>query len=186
MKPSSLPLYLTPDAARDGLDLVMSAHRKLLEAGDEALKAHGFGRAHHRALRAIARSPGETVSGLLDRLGITKQSLSRVLLALRQNKLIAISQGRVDRRQKQLRLTVEGQAVLDDVESQQRAFIVDAYLASGADAVAGFRFVLTNVVSGHSPTGEPGAQRDKAGMQSRDRLAGASDRAARNLDLKTE
>lgn len=186
MKPSNLPLFLTPDAARDGLDLVMAAHRRLLEAGDEALRAHGFGRAHHRAMRAIARHPGETVSGLLERLGITKQSLSRVLTALRKRGLIAVLEDRADRRQKQLRLTTEGQTVLDDVETLQRAFIVDAYQASGADAVAGFRFVLTSIATGEAQLNGAGPKQDKIGLQSRVRLTSRADRTARNLDLEPE
>jgi DNA-binding MarR family transcriptional regulator len=44
-----------------------------------------MGRAHHRAIYFIGRTPGISVSELLAILNITKQSLSRVLSALMEN-----------------------------------------------------------------------------------------------------
>ncbi len=47
-----------------------------------------YGRAHHRPLHFIHRSTGTTVSNLLSILGVTKQSLNRVLRTLIEDGLV--------------------------------------------------------------------------------------------------
>src|SRR3546814_10017836 len=67
-----------------------------------------FRSAHYRALYFIARQPGLAISDLLALLGITKQSLGRVLKELEARALLTTRPGGRDRRQKELRLTAEG------------------------------------------------------------------------------
>ena len=55
------------------------ASANLTRSIDAGLARQGLGRAHHRTLYFIARKPDLTVSELLGLLGITKQSLGRVL-----------------------------------------------------------------------------------------------------------
>jgi hypothetical protein len=57
-----------------------------------------YGRAHHRAIHFIHRSPGTTVSNLLTILGVTKQSLNRVLRTLIDDGLVRSEKGKVDAR----------------------------------------------------------------------------------------
>ena len=71
----------------------------------------GFGRAHHRALHWIGRLPGLKVGELLAILGITKQSLARVLGPLIRQGYVAQGKGKLDRRQRLLTLTEKGAAL---------------------------------------------------------------------------
>ena len=64
------------------------------------LKKYSFGTAHHRAIQLIERHEGLTVSDLLNKLKITKQSLNRVLRDLIKNKAILLKKGEVDSRQR--------------------------------------------------------------------------------------
>lgn len=71
--------YLRADAIRGGMDLLMFAHKSHLAFTDDALATRRLGRAHHRILYMVSRRPGEAGTTLIDALGITKQSLYRVL-----------------------------------------------------------------------------------------------------------
>ena len=77
--PAASPLFLREDEVRRGVELLYFGYTRLTRSVDELLVDHGFGRAHHRALYFIGRHPGQTVGHLLSILKVTKQSISRVL-----------------------------------------------------------------------------------------------------------
>ena len=136
------PLFLRDEDLRQGLDLLFFAGRDLAAEADTALEREGLGRAHHRALYFIGRHPGLSVSDLMDLLGITKQSLGRVLKDLFAKDLAAQTVGTDDRRERRLSLTEKGLALELALTAPQRALMARAYRAAGAEAVAGFRTVL--------------------------------------------
>lgn len=136
------PLFLRDEDLRQGLDLLFFAGRDLAAAADAALEREGLGRAHHRALYFIGRNPGLSVNALMAILGITKQSLGRVLKDLFARGLAAQAVGNDDRRERRLSLTERGQALELALTAPQRALMANAYRAAGAEAVAGFRTVL--------------------------------------------
>jgi DNA-binding MarR family transcriptional regulator len=92
------------------------------------------------------------VSGLLDILNVTKQSLSRVLSQLIRQGFIVQKQGTADRRQRLLHLTEKGRALETELTTSQRARLTAAYKEAGAVAVEGFRKVLLGLM-------EPDARR---------------------------
>ena len=71
-------LFLTDDRLLQGIELMFFAYRGFTSDPDRILEQYGYGRAHHRAIHFINRSPGITVNRLLEILGVTKQSLTRV------------------------------------------------------------------------------------------------------------
>ncbi|MEM9778866.1 MAG: helix-turn-helix domain-containing protein, partial [Pseudomonadota bacterium] len=75
-------LFLTDDQLRQGIELMFFAYRGFTADPDRILEEYAYGRAHHRALHFINRRPGLTVNELLAILGVTKQSLNRVLRQL--------------------------------------------------------------------------------------------------------
>ncbi|WP_430984482.1 MarR family transcriptional regulator, partial [Escherichia coli] len=87
----------------------------------------GLGRAHHRALYFIARHPDLTVSALLGLLGITKQSLGRVLNELVERNLVETRVGERDRRQRLLRLSQAGKDLEGDLFECVRQVWAQAY-----------------------------------------------------------
>jgi DNA-binding MarR family transcriptional regulator len=143
--PAINPLFLRDEELRRGMEMLFLAWRNVAECADETLAAHGLGRAHHRAIYFIGRSPGITVGDLLDRLGITKQSLSRVIRQLAEQDFITVDSGLQDRRQRRLSLTPQGEAVERESTEAQRALFASAYRQAGAEAVEGFRQVLSRL-----------------------------------------
>ena len=135
-------LFLTDEQLRQGIEAMYFAYRGFTADPDRILGGMAYGRAHHRALHFIARAPGTTVNNLLDILGVTKQSLNRVLRTLMEDGLVTSKVGEVDRRQRHLSLTEEGVALERRLSDAQRARMRAAYRQAGPEAVAGFRTVL--------------------------------------------
>lgn len=135
-------LFLTDEQVRKGIEAMFFAYRGFTADPDRILEDMDFGRAHHRAIHFIHRSPGTTVSNLLAILGVTKQSLNRVLRSLIEHGLVEVRVGRRDRRERHLHLTPKGQDLERSLSDAQRARMRAAYRAAGPQAVAGFRQVL--------------------------------------------
>ncbi|WP_421782732.1 MarR family winged helix-turn-helix transcriptional regulator [Kiloniella litopenaei] len=146
------PLFLRTDEIMQAIELLFFAYRDFTGEPDELLAEYGFGRAHHRVIHFVGRHPGMTVSDLLSILQITKQSLSRVLSQLVTEGFIKQTPGEVDRRQRLLELTEKGAELDEKLFNVQRQRIVKAYKESGAEAVAGFRSVLMNMMDENDRT----------------------------------
>ncbi|WP_084082018.1 MarR family winged helix-turn-helix transcriptional regulator [Roseibium suaedae] len=96
------------DLPYDMMELLFFAYRDFTADADELLTEFGFGRAHHRVLHFVDRNPGIMVTDLLSILGITKQSLGRVLKQLVDLDFIEQQPGPIDRRQRLLYTTRKG------------------------------------------------------------------------------
>ncbi|MCC5993701.1 MAG: MarR family transcriptional regulator [Rhodobacteraceae bacterium] len=135
-------LFLTDEQLRKGIEAMFFAYRGFTADPDRILAEHGYGRAHHRALHFVNRTHGTTVNNLLSVLGVTKQSLNRVLRTLIEDGLVESRVGRTDRRERNLYLTEAGQTLERKLSEAQRERMRAAYRIAGPQAVAGFRQVL--------------------------------------------
>ncbi|WP_136683203.1 MarR family winged helix-turn-helix transcriptional regulator [Falsirhodobacter xinxiangensis] len=135
-------LFLTDEQLRKGIEAMFFAYRGFTADPDRILEEYGYGRAHHRAIHFIHRAPGTTVTNLLSTLGVTKQSLNRVLRTLIEDGLVESRVGRQDKRERNLKLTEKGDALERALSDAQRARMRAAYRAAGPVAVQGFRQVL--------------------------------------------
>lgn len=139
--------YLRTDAIRGGMDLLMFAHRSHLLQADKALAEHGLGRAHHRALYILSRNPGGTVTEILGLLGITKQSLGRVMKDLQNKGMIEARPGESDRRNKLIHLTAKGYELEKVLFDRMHDNMARAYAAAGEDAVGGYWTLMQHLMS---------------------------------------
>ena len=109
---------------------------------DRILEEYGYGRAHHRAVHFIHGSPGTTVNNLLNILGVTKQSLNRVLRTLVNDTLVEVKVGIRDRRERHLYLTNQGRELQERLSSAQSNRMRKAFKNAGPNAVSSFKTVL--------------------------------------------
>ena len=135
-------LFLTDEQLRKGIEAMFFAYRGFTADPDRILEERGYGRAHHRAVHFIHRSPATTVNNLLAILGVTKQSLNRVLRTLIEDGLVESKVGTKDKRERHLTLTDKGRELERALSDAQRNRMRDAYRKAGPDAVQGFRQVL--------------------------------------------
>ncbi|MEO9779586.1 MAG: MarR family transcriptional regulator [Sedimentitalea sp.] len=135
-------LFLTDEQLRQGIEAMFFAYRGFTADPDRILGEMAYGRAHHRAVHFINRAPGTTVNNLLAILGVTKQSLNRVLRTLISDGLVESRVGTSDKRERHLFLTETGLQLEQQLSDAQRARMRSAFRDAGPEAVAGFKQVL--------------------------------------------
>ena len=140
-------LYLKDDQIKDFIELIFYAYRETYSDPKKILKKYSFGTAHHRAIHIIERHEGITVSGLLSKLKITKQSLNRVLRDLIKNKTIMVKKGDVDSRQRLIYLNESGKKLFNEIFLEQKKRIYNALKNSDSDSVIKFKNVLSRIVN---------------------------------------
>jgi DNA-binding MarR family transcriptional regulator len=141
------PLFLREPEIRRGIELLFFAHAELMGSGDAVLTAHALGRAHHRALYFIARKPGLAIGELMQLLGVTKQSLGRVLGELEERGFITREKGQRDRRQILVRLSPAGEKLEAELFARFRSKMIAAYGEAGPASVTGFWKVLEELLT---------------------------------------
>lgn len=154
-------LFLTDEQLRQGIEAMYFAYRGFTADPDRILEKYGYGRAHHRAVHFIHRSPGTTVNNLLSILGVTKQSLNRVLRTLVDDAMVEARVGTRDKRERNLFLTEKGAALEQELSQVQSERMRAAYREAGPDAVRGFRTVLEAMM-------DPQMRRHFNGLKDRD------------------
>lgn len=120
-----------PMSEQDGIsfeliELLFFAYRDFVADPDSMLEEISYGRAHHRVLHFVNRTPGITVANLLEILKITKQSLARVLKQLIEDGYIIQQTGEIDRRQRLLFPTQKGRDLALSLSRCQAKRIEDA------------------------------------------------------------
>ncbi len=139
-------LFLTDEQLRRGIEAMFFAYRGFTADPDRILQNYAYGRAHHRAIHFINRTPGTTVNNLLNILGVTKQSLNRVLRTLVADGMVESRVGTRDKRERHLYLTEAGTALERELSGAQRNRMRAAFRAAGPEAVSGFRSVLEQMM----------------------------------------
>jgi DNA-binding MarR family transcriptional regulator len=116
------------------IELFFFAYRDFVGDPDRILSDYGFGRAHHRVLHFVNRRPGLTIAELLEILGITKQSLNRVLKELIETGFVDSRTGEVDRRQRLLFPTQSGYKLAVNLARLQHERLARALSEAGPQA----------------------------------------------------
>ena len=141
------PLYLKDDQIKEFIEHIFYAYRETYSDPRKILKKHSFGTAHHRALHLIERNNGITISELLKKLKITKQSLNRVLRDLIKNNTINIKKGEIDLRQRKVYLNEKGKKLFNEIFYEQKKRIYNALKNSDSDSVIKFKSVLDKIIN---------------------------------------
>lgn len=140
------PLFLRDAEVERGIGLLLLGQSHLLRAIDPMLREAGIGRAHYRLLSHVTRWPGLAMADLILLSGVSKQALSRTARDLGTRGLIRSAPGQRDRRRRELRPTVTGRALADQVSVALHAAMTDAYSGAGQDAVSGYWRVLEGLL----------------------------------------
>jgi DNA-binding MarR family transcriptional regulator len=90
---------------------------------------------------------GITISNLLKKLRITKQSLNRVLNDLIKNEYIFFKKGKKDTRLKHIYLSSTGEKIFNEIFSVQKKRIYKALLNSSSNEVQHFDNVIKKIIN---------------------------------------
>ena len=122
------------DQIKDLIERIFYAYRETYSDPRKILKKYSLGNAHHRAIHLIERHEGITISALLIKLKITKQSLNRVLKDLLKKKAIIIKKGEVDSRNRHIFLNEKGKKLFYEIFLEQKKRIFNALKESVSDS----------------------------------------------------
>jgi len=91
-------LYLKDEQIKEFIEKIFIAYRESFSDSKATLNKHSLGLAHHKVIHLLSIYDGITISSLLKKLRITKQSLNRVLNDLIKNEYIFFKKGKKDTR----------------------------------------------------------------------------------------
>ena len=140
-------LYLKDHQIKQYIEKIFNGYRETVADAKKVLDKHALGTAHNKVIHLISLYEGITISNLLRKLKVTKQSLNRVLNDLVEIKAIEFKRDEIDTRVKHVYLTEEGEKIFDEIFSAQKKRIYDAFLSSESNDVISFDKVLKKIIN---------------------------------------
>ena len=140
-------LYLKDHQLKEYIEKIFNGYRETVADAKKVLDKHAIGTAHNKAIHLISLYEGITISSLLRKLKVTKQSLNRVLNDLSEIKAIEFKRDEIDTRVKHVYLTEDGEKIFDEIFSVQKKRIYDAFLSSNSNDVISFDKVLKKIIN---------------------------------------
>ena len=139
-------LYLKDDHLKEFIEKLFIGYRESFSDAHKTLKKYSLGTAHHKVIHLLSIYKGITVSQLLKKLKITKQSLNRVLKDLIKLDIIFFKKDKKDSRMKHIFLNDKGQKIFNEIFSSQKKRIYNALLNSTSEEVLYFNNVLKKII----------------------------------------
>ena len=140
-------LYLKDDQLKEFIEKLFMGYRESFSDAKNILKKYSIGIAHHKVIHLLSIYKGITISDLLKKLKITKQSLNRVLKDLIKLEVVFFKKGEKDTRLKHIFLSEKGQKIFNEIFSTQKKRIYKALLKSSSKEVLFFNNVLQKIIN---------------------------------------
>ena len=140
-------LYLKDHQLKEYIEKIFNGYRETVADAKKVLDKHALGTAHNKVIHLISLYEGITISSLLRKLKVTKQSLNRVLNDLVEIKAIEFKRDEIDTRVKHVYLTEEGEKIFDEIFSAQKRRLYDAFLSSESNDFIIFDKVLKKIIN---------------------------------------
>ena len=140
-------LYLKDDQLKEFIEKLFMGYRESFSDAKNILKKYSIGIAHHKVIHLLSIYKGITISDLLKKLKITKQSLNRVLKDLIKLEVVFFKIGEKDTRLKHIFLSEKGQKIFNEIFSTQKKRIYKALLKSSSKEVLFFNNVLKKIIN---------------------------------------
>tara|TARA_B100000427_G_scaffold225298_1_gene188925 strand:- start:178 stop:615 length:438 start_codon:yes stop_codon:yes gene_type:complete len=139
-------LYLKDDHLKEFIEKLFIGYRESFSDAHKTLKKYSLGTAHHKVIHLLSIYKGITVSQLLKKLKITKQSLNRVLKDLIKLDIIFFKKDKKDSRMKHIFLNDKGEKIFNEIFSSQKKRIYNALLNSTSEEVLYFNNVIKKII----------------------------------------
>ena len=141
-------LYLKDHQLKEFIEKISMSYRETFSDAKKILDKHSIGVAHHKVINLISLYDGITISELLKKLKITKQSLNRVLKDLIKMEVIDFKKNKKDTRLKHVHLNEKGVNLFNEIFNVQKKRIYKALLNSSSKEVINFNNVLNKIING--------------------------------------
>jgi len=141
-------LYLKDEQLKDLIEKLFISYRDTFTDAKRVLDKHSIGVAHHKVIHLLSMYEGISISELLKRLKVTKQSLNRVLKDLIKLEIVTFIKDDQDTRVKHVFLNEKGKKLFNEIFNLQKKRIYHALLKSTSDEVINFDNVLSKIING--------------------------------------
>ena len=141
-------LYLKDDQLKDLIEKLFISYRETFSDSKKILNKYSIGLAHQKVIHLLSMYEGISITELLKKLKVTKQSLNRVLKDLIKLDLIAFKKDEQDTRIKHIFLNEKGRKVFNEIFEIQKKRIYKALLDSSSEEVINFDNVLKKIING--------------------------------------
>jgi len=141
-------LYLKDDQLKDLIEKLFVGYREIFSDSKKVLDKYSIGLAHNKVIHLLSMYEGISISELLGRLKVTKQSLNRVLKDLIKLEIIEFKRDEQDTRVKHIFLNDNGKKIFNEIFKTQKKRIYNALLNSKSEEVLNFDSVLNKIING--------------------------------------
>ena len=141
-------LYLKDEQLKDLIEKLFVSYRETFSDAKKVLDRHSIGLAHHKVIHLLSMYQGISISELLKRLKVTKQSLNRVLKDLIKLEIVIFKKDDQDTRVKHVFLNEKGKKIFNEIFDLQKKRIYNALLNSSSEEVINFDNVLSKIING--------------------------------------
>ena len=141
-------LYLKDDQLKDLIEKLFISYRETFSDPKKILNKYRIGLAHQKVIHLISMYEGISISELLKRLKVTKQSLNRVLKDLIKLEVVIFKKDDQDTRIKHIFLNEKGRKLFNEIFEIQKKRIHNALLNSSSEEVINFDNVLKKIING--------------------------------------
>ena len=140
-------LYLKDKQLKDLIEKLFVSYRETFSDAKKVLDRYSIGIAHHKVIHLLSMYQGISISELLKRLKVTKQSLNRVLKDLIKLEIVTFKKDDQDTRVKHVFLNEKGKKIFNEIFDLQKKRIYNALLNSSSEEVINFDNVLSKIIN---------------------------------------
>ncbi len=141
-------LYLKDDQLKELIEKLFISYRETFSDSKKVLSKYSIGLAHQKVIHLLSMYEGISITELLKKLKITKQSLNRVLKDLIKIEMVVFKKDDQDTRIKHVFLNEKGKKIFNEIFEIQKKRIHNALLSSTSEEVLSFDNVLKKIING--------------------------------------
>ena len=141
-------LYLKDRQLKELIEKLFVGYRETFSDSKKVLNKYSIGLAHNKVIHLLSIYEGISISDLMKKLKVTKQSLNRVLKDLIKLEAITFKKDDQDTRIKHVFLNDKGKKIFSEIFNLQKKRIYNALLNSSSEEVINFDNVLSKIING--------------------------------------
>ena len=141
-------LYLKDDQLKGLIEKLFVSYRETFSDSKKILDKYSIGVAHQKTIHLLSMYEGISITELLKKLKVSKQSLNRVLKDLIKMNIILFKKDEQDTRIKHIFLNDKGKNISNEIFQTQKKRIYNALLNSKSEEVLNFDSVLHKIING--------------------------------------
>ena len=141
-------LYLKDEQLKHLIEKLFVGYRETFSDSKKILNKYQIGLAHQKVIHLISMYEGISISELMRKLKVSKQSLNRVLKDLIKIEMIFYNKDENDTRINHVFLNAKGKKIFNEIFEVQKKRIYNALLNSSSQEVINFDEVLKRIING--------------------------------------